>query len=167
MPRISFVSTYLQALSHKDGLEYDVLPSRLMHKLDQITFATITPTVQILRANERFCLYRVDMFIHRRTKVTMELQKTILKYVLNRVQQFAGSSRINSIVFSANPDDVHDFCIMLKFILLDQDVPPPNHIVEQHIRECLSKMTCVKIVREKSIPIDTPNHEDTDWKYEI
>jgi len=173
MSRISFTYTYLQALSHKRGLEFDVTNEQPLHRLDHITFATITPKgVRVERCDEKVCYYRVDVLVNKSARVTMDMQKMVMKLVLQRVKEFAGASRIRSIVFSANPDNVRDFCIMLKFALNGKDVPPPDIVVQQHIRNCLGKMGCMEFPRDdtqfgESYTPSLVDDVEADWKYQL
>lgn len=170
MPRIAFKYIYHQALSFKTGLEYDVDIDREFYRLDRITFATITP-ILVGRDTSKFeARYRVDAVISKDVPVTVELQQSIMRRVLDRAKRIVYPSNIRVIVFSANPDDIREFSLMFTFSVKKGEEPLPDVIVQAQVRACLSILSCITFPPQGHVGCEgsEPGEErdGNDWRYE-
>ena len=127
-----FRHVYIQAKEgkNKHGVEFKINNDRPLKRYDLVTFAVTVPKEETDKKFKSFHLngtFEVD-------KMTLEVQRELMRSVLSACLRFAGSHRIHSISYSFDPDKIHDVVILIKFFLEEGEEGPPESVVYERIR---------------------------------
>lgn len=129
---MTFRHVYIQAKEGKNkyGKEFKIDNDRPLKRYDFITFAVTLPSEE--DNTKEFRSYHLNgCFVG--DKITLDLQKELMRKTLSSCMKFAGANRIHSISYSFDPDNIKDVVILVKFYLEKEEGGPPDQVVYDRI----------------------------------